>query len=138
MIYETLVSVETLAAHLNDPGWIIIDCRFDLQNPDWGLEEYRHGHIPGAVYAHLNADLSAPVTPTTGRHPLPNPEDFIGILSAWGVNSTRQVVAYDSGRRSLCGAFMVAAAVLSPPGSCSPGWGVRQMDSRKPSSPSRN
>ena len=96
MVFNTLISIEILAAHLDDPGWILVDCRFDLQNPGWGLEEYRRGHIPGAVYAHLNNNLSAPVTPSTGRHPLPEPVDFKALLSAWGVDSTKQVVAYDS------------------------------------------
>jgi len=96
MVYKTLVSTETLAAHLNDPEWIIVDCHFDLQNPGWGFEEYQRAHISRAVYADLNHDLSSPVTPTSGRHPLPDSESFITLLSSWGVDSTTQVVAYDS------------------------------------------
>jgi thiosulfate/3-mercaptopyruvate sulfurtransferase len=96
MIYRTLVSSDILAAHLNDPSWVVVDCRFDLQKPGWGMEEYQLAHIPGAVYAHLNHDLASPVTPTSGRHPLPQANDFIEILSGWGVDSAKQVVAYDS------------------------------------------
>lgn len=95
MIYKTLISSEILARHLNDPDWVVVDCRFDLQKPEWGQEEYQLAHIPGAVYAHLNHDLASPVTPSSGRHPLPQPEDFITLLSQWGIDSTKQVIAYD-------------------------------------------
>ena len=65
----TLVSTDLLASHLDD--WVIVDCRFDLQNEHWGRDQYRLAHIPGAVYASLNADLSDTPSGTNGRHPLP-------------------------------------------------------------------
>lgn len=92
----TLVSVDTLAAHLQDPRWLIVDCRFDLAQPEAGEAAYREGHIPGAVYAHLDRDLSSPITPTSGRHPLPDPERFAATVSRWGITPETQVIAYDA------------------------------------------
>ena len=72
MTYRTLINATTLNKHINNPNWIIIDCRFSLANSDAGSFAYRHGHIPNARYAHLNDDLSSVVTDYTGRHPLPD------------------------------------------------------------------
>ncbi len=96
MTFTTLVSTETLARHLEDADWVLVDCRFELQASDWGREDYRRAHIPGAVYAHLDQDLSSPITSTSGRHPLPDPGGFIARLSAWGIEAGKQVVAYDT------------------------------------------
>jgi thiosulfate/3-mercaptopyruvate sulfurtransferase len=95
MAYTTLVEPALLAQHLSDPRWVIVDCRFDLAKPEAGRTQYRSGHIPGARYAHLNEDLSGPITPSTGRHPLPSPEGFARQLGAWGIDAHTQVVAYD-------------------------------------------
>lgn len=95
MAYTTLVEPAELARHLRDPRWVSVDCRFDLTKPEAGRALYRAGHIPGARYAHLNEDLSAPITPRTGRHPLPSPEEFARRLGAWGIDAQTQVVAYD-------------------------------------------
>ena len=92
----TLVAVDKLAAHLEDPRWLIVDCRFDLTQPAAGEAAYDAGHIPGAIYAHLDRDLSSPITPSTGRHPLPDPERFAATLSRWGVTADTQVIAYDA------------------------------------------
>lgn len=92
----TLVTTDTLAAHLDDPRWLIVDCRFDLAQPAAGEAAYRAAHIPGAVYAHLDRDLSGPITPRTGRHPLPDPDRFAATLSGWGVSADTQVIAYDA------------------------------------------
>jgi len=95
-MHTTLVSAETLAQHLADSHWLIVDCRFDLTQPAAGEAAYGAGHIPGAIYAHLDRDLSSPITPTTGRHPLPDPERFAATLSRWGVGADTQVIAYDA------------------------------------------
>lgn len=96
MIYTTLISPVTLAAHLNDPAWVIVDARFSLAEPELGRQSYQTGHIPGAVYAHLNEDLSAPVLPgVTGRHPLPDPETAGRVFGEMGVGPGMQVVVYD-------------------------------------------
>ncbi len=95
-MYTTLIAVDELFAHLNDPNWALVDCRFSLQDTQQGRRAYQLGHIPGAVYAHLDEDLSGPVVPgRTGRHPLPAPEAFAARLGRWGIGNTTQVVAYD-------------------------------------------
>lgn len=95
MAYTTLIDVATLAAHLENPRWVILDCRFDLAEPMAGQRAYAAGHIPGARYAHLDHDLSGPVTSATGRHPLPDPVRLAAQLGQWGVAADTQVVAYD-------------------------------------------
>ncbi|WP_299028164.1 sulfurtransferase [uncultured Thermanaerothrix sp.] len=96
MAYTTLISPHELSLHLHRSDWVIVDCRFDLIQPDWGFRSYQEGHIPGAVYADLDCDLSAPRTPQTGRHPLPTPAEFLERLQKWGIDPTKQVVVYDT------------------------------------------
>jgi len=95
MTHTMLVSVEETAAHLNDPDWIICDCRHDLANYSAGYKAYRAGHIPEARFLHLDVDLSGPKTGLNGRHPLPHPATFCLRLGALGINNHAQVVAYD-------------------------------------------
>ncbi len=95
MPFTTLIDPSALATHLHDPDWVVVDCRFTLGDTEAGRRAYADGHIPGARYAHLDEDLASPVTTTTGRHPLPDPDALARTLGAWGVNNTRQVVAYD-------------------------------------------
>jgi len=95
MSFTTVIEPAEVARHLGDPRWVFVDCRFDLANPNAGYEQYRSGHIPGARYAHLNQDLSGPITPSTGRHPLPPLEEFARRLGAWGIDERSQVIAYD-------------------------------------------
>ena len=95
MPFDTLVNADTLAAHLEDPDWVVFDCRFSLDKPERGRDDYHRGHIPGAHYAHLDEDLSDPKRPDTGRHPLPEVARFADWLGRQGVTTGRQVVAYD-------------------------------------------
>lgn len=94
MSYTTVIDAEDLV--LNDDGWAILDTRFYLPEPDRGEAEYLEAHIPGAVYAHLDRDLSGPVTGTNGRHPLPSIEQMVDRLSQWGIDENVQVVVYDT------------------------------------------
>lgn len=94
-MFRTLVDTQTLAAHLDDPQWVVIDCRFKLSDPAAGKYAYDSAHIPNARYAHLNDDLSGPVTVTSGRHPLPDPAALAQRLGQWGIDGTKQVVVYD-------------------------------------------
>jgi thiosulfate/3-mercaptopyruvate sulfurtransferase len=96
MAYKTILSCADLYTNLQTKHWVIVDCRFDLTQPEWGEEEYRELHIPGAVYANLDTDLAGPKTPSTGRHPLPNPEDFLKTMSRLGIDEQTQVIAYDA------------------------------------------
>ena len=93
MIYTTVVSSEILQANL--ANWAIVDCRFDLHQEDWGREQYRAAHIPGAVHASLNDDLAGERTPASGRHPLPSIDALASTFSRLGIDATTQVVAYD-------------------------------------------
>jgi thiosulfate/3-mercaptopyruvate sulfurtransferase len=93
----TLIAPGELAPHLNDANWAIIDCRFDLARPGWGAQAYAAGHIPHALYAHLDHDLSAPRTPRSGRHPLPQAEALAIAFGRLGIDEHVQVIAYDQG-----------------------------------------
>ena len=97
------VSATWLNQHLDDPYLILIDCRFDLANPQLGRQQYETSHIPGAFYLDLNQDLSSPVGRHGGRHPLPDPDVLAAKLTAIGVCSSRaaaptQVILYDDSR----------------------------------------
>jgi thiosulfate/3-mercaptopyruvate sulfurtransferase len=92
-----LISTAELAGRLADPGWFVADCRFELAKPDVGRDAWRAGHIPGALHVDLERDLSAPVTPTTGRHPLPSPDAFAATLARLGISNETRVVCYDAG-----------------------------------------
>jgi len=94
-MYRTLIDCHTLALHIHDPQWVVLDCRFALSDPEAGLRAYEAGHIDRARYAHLNDDLSSPVTPHSGRHPLPDPHRLAAKLGAWGIDNSKQVIAYD-------------------------------------------
>ena len=95
---NSIVSSEWLAAHLDDPKVIIIDCRFSLADPELGQQQYKTNHIPGAFYLDLNRDLSSPVSKHGGRHPLPNPTELAEKLSAIGITDETLIVAYDDSR----------------------------------------
>lgn len=93
--FTTLIGARELAAL--DPAAVrLLDCRFDLADPDAGAARFAAAHIPGAVYLHLDRDLAGPVSPgRTGRHPLPDRDAFRETLRAHGVADDAQVVAYD-------------------------------------------
>ena len=80
---------------------VVVDCRFNLLQPEAGRAAYREGHIPGAWYAHLDQDLSGPRGRDTGRHPLPDPEALRAFLGTLGVTPGTHVVAYDDAGGSL-------------------------------------
>jgi thiosulfate/3-mercaptopyruvate sulfurtransferase len=93
--WTTLVQAETLAAALGRPDLAILDCRFSLASPNAGENAWRDGHIPGAMYASLDRDLSDLRRTGEGRHPWPDAGDFTARLGAWGITPRHQVVAYD-------------------------------------------
>lgn len=104
MAFTTLISAAEVAAHLDDPDWVVVDCRFALADTEKGRRDYLAAHIPGAVYAHLDEALSSPIIPgRTGRHPLPAIDDFAATLSAWGIDERTQVVAYDDASAFIAG-----------------------------------
>ena len=88
-----LVSADDVAAH---PEWRVFDCRHDLKNTGYGRQAYARGHIPGALFLHLDDDLSGVKTGSNGRHPLPEVAAFARRMSDCGVGDDVQVVAYDN------------------------------------------
>ena len=94
----TLVSTQELANH---PQWRVFDCRHDLFKPTLGEAQYRESHIPGALFAHLERDLSGPKTGKNGRHPLPEPGAFVAWLGRLGLQRADQVVCYDANNGSM-------------------------------------
>lgn len=94
-MYTTLISPADLTRHLDNPAWVVVDCRFRLEDPTTGRNLYEESHIPGAVYAHLDDDLAGPGGGDAGRHPLPDMKVFQATLGAWGIGAGVQVVVYD-------------------------------------------
>ena len=93
-----LISPQQLAERQKHAGLVILDCRFALEDPDYGRCSYAEGHIEGAQYADLERHLSGPVTKgVTGRHPLPAPQALVQQLQAWGINADSEIVLYDDG-----------------------------------------
>jgi thiosulfate/3-mercaptopyruvate sulfurtransferase len=92
---DPLITPAELLPHLDDPDWLVVDCSFDLVDKSLGQSDYLQGHIPGAVYADLERDLSARPNGRNGRHPLPSPEELARVLSRLGIDNQTMVVAYD-------------------------------------------
>lgn len=104
-LHTTLIDVASLQA-LSPDEVLIVDCRHELADPDKGGRDYRQGHIPGAVYANLDRDLSdlSRQAEGLGRHPLPLASTFGKLLSRWGWQTGMQVVGYDAGSGALAAA----------------------------------
>ncbi|MCO6451680.1 MAG: sulfurtransferase [Caldilineales bacterium] len=95
-MYNTLITTSELAELLDRNACVLVDCRFSLKDATVGQKNYLASHIPGAVFAHLDDDLCGPIIPgVTGRHPLPDVDDFVRKLSGRGIDETTQVVCYD-------------------------------------------
>ncbi|MEE4633870.1 sulfurtransferase [Pseudomonas alliivorans] len=98
MSIAQLIGPEQLAVRQQTPGLVILDCRFALEDPDYGQRSYAQGHIDGARFADLNRDLSGPVVKgRTGRHPLPDPATLVERLRTWGICNDSDIVLYDDG-----------------------------------------
>jgi thiosulfate/3-mercaptopyruvate sulfurtransferase len=93
--YTTLISTGDLALHLEDPDFVIVDCRHNLSDVDAGERAYCLGHIPGAAFLHLDRDLSGAKTGRNGRHPLPEVAALGAALGRVAIDTSKQVVAYD-------------------------------------------
>jgi thiosulfate/3-mercaptopyruvate sulfurtransferase len=116
-MFTTLITAEQLRElRAQGAALMVFDCSFDLMNPAAGEEQFHQAHIPGAVYANLNTDLSDPgvVEPdgthhphadaaSGGRHPLPSREKFAMWLSRVGFSNAMQAVVYDRQGANYCG-----------------------------------
>ena len=102
MSYTTLISAQQLSELLaqSPSRTVVIDCRHDLTQPDAGRAAYKAAHLPGALFAHLDHDLSGGKLAADGRfkgrHPLPDRAAWLATLRGWGINDDTQVVAYDA------------------------------------------
>lgn len=103
MSYTTLVDVETLQAHLDDPNWLVVDVRHQLSDTGHGEHAYAAGHVPGAVFLHCDRDLSGAMSGGNGRHPLPDPERLAQRLGDIGIGALTQVVVYDDAQGMIAG-----------------------------------
>ncbi|WP_138494208.1 sulfurtransferase [Paenibacillus pinistramenti] len=92
---ELIVSKKWLLARMYEPDVVIVDCRFDLSDPDAGRRSFEESHIPGAVFLDIEQDLSAPVSEHGGRHPLPDPEELAARFRKAGISNESRVIAYD-------------------------------------------
>jgi len=92
---KILVSAQELRAAQASKSCLVFDCRFVLSDPGSGYKDYLDAHIPGALYAHLDEDLSSPITGSSGRHPLPDAEEFAAFLARSGWQPGTRLVAYD-------------------------------------------
>ena len=104
MKLRTLIAAPALAALARERDVLIVDCRFDLTDPARGSRDYAQGHIPAAVYADLNRDLSDLARPDQGRHPLPDAAAFAATLGRWGWTPGLPVVAYDTANGAVAAA----------------------------------
>jgi thiosulfate/3-mercaptopyruvate sulfurtransferase len=90
-----LLRADDLASHLNDPAWVIFDCRHDLVDHAKGERLYRDGHVPGAHFAAVETAMSGAKTGKNGRHPLPEPAAIAEFFARHGVTRESTIVAYD-------------------------------------------
>jgi thiosulfate/3-mercaptopyruvate sulfurtransferase len=95
--FTTLVSPEIVREHLDDPQYLVIDCRHSLTDFTLGKRLYDEAHLPGALFADVENDLAGHKTGRNGRHPMPEPETFAGFLRSLGADDETQIVAYDAG-----------------------------------------
>jgi thiosulfate/3-mercaptopyruvate sulfurtransferase len=100
-----LIQPDELRRHLGDPGVRVVDVRFDLADTGAGERAFAEGHIPGAVYAHLDRDLSGPLASHGGRHPLPEVGALAARLGELGIGNSTEVVAYDAGNGMFASRF---------------------------------
>lgn len=116
---NVLVEADELAS-LSPSTVLVVDCRFALADPGQGERDFLQAHVPGAVYASLDHDLSDLSKQGLGRHPLPDAAAFARTLSRWGWQAGQRVVAYDAAGGALAAARLwwmlgsvgIAAAVL--------------------------
>ena len=129
MILTTLIDTGTLASHLGDPRFVIVDCRYKLEDEAWGEHEYQSHHIPGAAYASLGHDLAGKKTGFNGRHPLPEADTLRKTFGRLGIADGVQVIAYDQDT-GMWAAPLVDAPLVRPRRGCRARRRPGEMDRR--------
>ncbi len=95
-MYTTFITAKELQNIIHQTNIVVVDCRFSLADKEAGRKAYLEEHLPKAIYAHLDNDLSGKIiSGQTGRHPLPDPSFFAEQLGDWGINNSTQVIVYD-------------------------------------------
>ena len=93
---RSLISCKDAANRRADSSYLFVDCRYDLADRGFGPRSFSEAHIPGAIHADIDRDLSSAVGDgSRGRHPLPEPDDFIAWCEHNGIDNKTRVVAYD-------------------------------------------
>ncbi len=100
---KNVISAKDLQDRLDDVNLVVVDTRFNLQDPSEGHERFKDAHIPGAVYFDLDKDLSAPPKAHGGRHPLPETEGFVRKLELSGIGNDTSVIVYDDSLNVFAG-----------------------------------
>lgn len=100
-MYTTIIQARELHEHIEDPDWVMVDCRYDLADGPAGLRSYLDSHIPKAVYADLHDDLSDTGKTGRGRHPLPDAKALQRLFVRLGIHHDSQVVVYDAASGSI-------------------------------------
>lgn len=101
IMFTTLIDTDSLQRELDNPDWLICDCRYDLMDKTAGANAFNDSHIPGAVYLDLHDDLSGPPVTNKGRHPLPTDEAMQALFRRLGITPATQVVVYDNANGSF-------------------------------------
>lgn len=96
-MFTTFVEPKDVVARLEDPSWVVVDCRHMLADFDAGRKMYEESHIPGAFFADVENELSGPKSGVNGRHPMPTAARFAEFLRKLGVDESSQIIAYDAG-----------------------------------------
>lgn len=96
-IMSFLITIDRLKHRLENKqnNTVIVDVRFQLNDPDEGRKFYLEGHIPGAVYLDLNKDLAGKVEKHGGSHPLPDVDTLAAKIGHIGIDHETTVVVYD-------------------------------------------
>jgi thiosulfate/3-mercaptopyruvate sulfurtransferase len=137
-----LVSAAELDALLDDRRCVVVDCRFEFSDTGKGRADWLAGHIPGAAYAHLDDDLSSPITEDSGRHPLPDPTRFATYLASIGWAPGKLLVAYDEGPNAVASRLWWLMRYFGQPAALLDGglaaWMAsgRPLESGEPATPS--
>lgn len=124
-MFATIINADQLSTKLNDPTYRIIDCRFSLADKEWGRDQYKTSHIPGAQYMHLDNDLSAEIIPgTTGRHPWMSIDSICSLFSRLGISNDSQIVVYDQSHSGIAARFWAMALSVGHENVCvlNGGW----------------
>ena len=111
----SLMSPETLSSALSSPDLVLLDVRASLTDPDAGRRAYEESHLPGARFVDFDRVVCGEPTPSSGRHPLPNTDDFIDHLKAQGVTRESRLVLYDDGTLSFAARLWFLLALVGIP-----------------------